>query len=156
MGKKQYLVMLVMGDEYGILEDADYAVVETEGLGERLSTAMNLVKETAKKHPKIDLIEMVLADYVKFISRKTLEKAVGDNNPGDCTFGDLEDGGIAIVDVEDLSEAPEERVGTVGMYVTGDSVHWETVPKHCEFSLETGFVRRDDLIVIQRARVYRD
>ena len=43
MAKKQYLVLTVGGDEHGILEDADYAVVETEGLEGKLLTTMNLV-----------------------------------------------------------------------------------------------------------------
>jgi hypothetical protein len=151
MGKKQYLVLTVCGDEHSILRDADYAVIEMKKF--RLLAMMNLVKETARNLSKTNLIEMVFGDYIKFISRETLENAV-ENNLGD-TFDALDKGEIAIVEVEDLSNAEEERVGTVGMYVTADSVHWEAVPKHCDFSLETGFVRRDDLVIIQRAKAYR-
>ena len=140
--KTQYLVLSVYGDEHGILDNADFAIMETGGLEGKLLTGMNLVREMQKKHPKLDLLEMVFVDYVKFISRETLESALGDN-PGDTTLEDLAQGEPAIVEVEDMSEAAEENVGTVGMYVTEDRVHWEAVPKYCDFSIETGFVDRD-------------
>ena len=132
------LVIRTCGDNEGVLEDADFALIELDKvLIDSIQARMKLVKQIKTADESF-----VQADFIEwspqFISQATLEKTglkrAKQDNWDDCLWEIVPTTrGIE----EMLKDSETERMSSVHLTVSEDSFFWGAYPKYANMELTT-------------------